>query len=191
MEAILSRLRREEAGFTLFELITAITVMVVVLGTAMVLFHVVLRTQPEVSDRNVKIQAAQVSMERIVRDLRQTYAVVDVSPSQLTVLTYDNRTSCGGADLGTARRCRVTYSCTAGTCTRTGREADDTTGATAGPAVTTVSGLSSSEVFAATPPGPSPSYISLQFVVPVKEGSTEDAITLRDGVALRNVGAPS
>jgi prepilin-type N-terminal cleavage/methylation domain-containing protein len=191
MERRLSRLRRDERGFTLIELLTTMTVMLLVLGTAVVLFNVVLRNQPEVTDRNTKIQTAQISMERMVRDLRQTYSVVSVTPSTLTVLTFDNRTTCGGDALGTARRCRVTYTCSAGTCRRTASEANDRTGATAGAAVATVSGLSNDNVFSATPAGPAPTYISIEFVVPASAGSNEDAITLRDGVALRNVGAPS
>ncbi len=84
----------------------------------------------------------------MVRDLRQAYGVVSASPTALTVLTYDNKATCASATLGPSRECRVTYTCSAGACTRTAAESS---GSAPGAPRTIISGLSSNEVFGFSP----------------------------------------
>src|SRR4029078_5120338 len=95
--------------------------------------------------------------------------------------------TCGGGASSTSISCRVTYSCSGATCTRTEAKPD---GTSPGPAVQVVSGLSSSNVFAYTAPtSTAPAYVGVTLAFPAKDGS--DAITLADGAALRTPGSGS
>ena len=86
----------------------------------------------------------------------------------------------------TAIQCRVDYSCVSGACTRTESQPDGTGTA---PGVEVVSGLNGSDVFEYSPSTVDPTYIGMTMAFPAS--GSEDAITLKDGVALRNPAAPS
>jgi hypothetical protein len=77
--------------------------------------------------------------------------------------------------------CRVTYTCTGGTCTRV--EAQPT-GASPGPAEQVVTGLSSSSVFTYFPNSGEPSEVTLLLTFPADTG--DDSITVRDSATFRN-----
>jgi len=51
-----------------------------------------------------------------------------------------------------------------------------------------VSGLSSNDVFSYSPDATDPTYVGITLVFPAENG--EEAITLTDGVALRNQSGP-
>lgn len=178
------RLRREE-GITLVELLIAMVMLLVLSGAAMMLLVVAVREQPAISGRDDAIQQARVLQESIIRELRPSYSVTTATPSQITFDTYLRRTACASAATPAADspaiQCRVTYACTAGTCTR--GETDPT--GTVTPRVTTVvSGISNSDVFGYAPSATNPSYVTTKLVFPAQNG--DDAITLQDGVELRN-----
>lgn len=70
MTRLLDRVRREESGFTLVELLVACLVgMVILLATFMMLDSSVVLTG-KVTDRNDRTQRARGAMEQITRDLR-------------------------------------------------------------------------------------------------------------------------
>jgi type II secretory pathway component PulJ len=70
MTRMLDRLRRDESGFTLVELLVACLVgMVILLATFMTLDSSVVLTG-KVTDRNDRTQRARGAMERVTRDLR-------------------------------------------------------------------------------------------------------------------------
>lgn len=179
----IGRRLRDQRGFTLVELLSSIATMLIVLFAALAMFEFAQRSQPEVSARNDALQTAQVEIERMVRDLRQAYGVVSASPTALTVLTYDNKTTCASATLGPSRECRVTYTCSAGTCTRTAAESS---GSSPGTPRTIISGLSSDSVFGFTPSAAAPSTVLIRFEMPGAEAG-EDAVTLEEGVTMRNL----
>jgi type II secretory pathway pseudopilin PulG len=174
----------DQRGFTLVELLSSIATMLIVLLAALAMFEFAVRAQPQVSQRNDAIQTAQVEIERMVRDLRQAYGVVSATPSALTVLTYDNRTTCAGATLGPSRECRVTYTCSAGTCTRASAEAN---GSSPGAPRTIITGLASDSVFGFTPSAAAPSTILIRLEMPASGTDGEDAVTLEEGVTMRNL----
>jgi|SRR5215211_7220155 len=183
----LARVRgKHEAGFTLVELLIAGVLGLVVVGAAVTVFTASIRSEPGISSRAAQIQQARTTMERLTRELRQGSGVATASPSQLSMNTYVNSATCGGDPSAMAIECRVTYSCSADDCTRT--EAQPADGSAPGPAVLAISGLSSSDVFSYSPDATDPSYVAIRLEYPAETG--DDAITLTDGVALRNRSGP-
>jgi prepilin-type N-terminal cleavage/methylation domain-containing protein len=183
---------RGEQGFTLVELLVASVIGLAILGVSVSVFTSGIRTEPRISQRAAEIQEARVMAERISRELRQGSNATSSTPSQLMILTYVPRASCGGSTVGPATRCRIFYSCdSAGTCTRT--ECGPNVSAPpvgCGSAVRVVEGLASNQVFAFTPRLPGQAFVSIDLAFPATSG--DDAITIADGVALRNppLGGP-
>jgi Tfp pilus assembly protein PilW len=178
-------LRRQD-GFSFVELLVAATLGLIVCGIGVTLLTASVNSQPEVSERAGEIQRARTVMEQITREVRQGSHVFTGSTSQLTLITYVDKASCGGAAATTAIQCRVDYSCSSGTCTRTERNPNGSGSATGREVV---SGLSGSNVFNYSPASGDPEYIGMTMAFPAS--ADEDAITLKDGVALRNPAAPS
>jgi type II secretory pathway pseudopilin PulG len=176
---------RSEEGVTLVELLTAIALLTTLLAIAMPTVVQGLRTEPKISERAAQIAKARALVERVARELRQGYAVDSASASALTFRTYTRHANCNdGASLpedAGAVRCRVSYSCTAGACTRTETLPDGNGG---GGPTQLVDGLMSTQVFSYLPNATAPRYVEVRFSFPA-EGN-EDAVTLDDGIGLRN-----
>ena len=176
-----------EHGFTLVELTIATTLLLVILAAALPLMTSSQHTEADVSTRADKIQKARVLAERLGRDLRSAYLVVATpTASTLTFETYVRRTACGNSAASASSvapiRCRVVYTCSAGTCLRTERAPGTSSGGTTR---TLVSGLSDNNVFNYAPSSSHPTFVGLRVVFPSKVGG--DAVTLEDGTALRNI----
>jgi type II secretory pathway pseudopilin PulG len=183
------RALKDERGVTLVELLMFMVMLLVVLAAAMTLLIIVVRNQPRISDRDFAIQQGRVLQERFAKELRQS-SLVEQTPaptsSAITFNTFLRRTQCGGATetdpTKAAIACKVTYSCTAGTCSRTEAPLTGQPGTTNTQQL--VSGLSSSAVFGYVPDTANPEYVTMQLVFPADGG--DDAVTLHDGVELRN-----
>ncbi|TMK73676.1 MAG: hypothetical protein E6G49_05200 [Actinobacteria bacterium] len=195
---LLARLSSED-GFTLAELVVTMALGIVVLTTATMVFTAGIQVQPRVEKRTAEIQQARYMSARITRELRQgSNASASVDGSQLMILTYVPRdTVCNTAATagGTLARCRVFYRCaaagSASSCTRTEcPPALLAPGTGCSQAVVSVSGLASSQVFTFSPQTPGQAYVGIHLVYPAENG--DDAITIQDGVALRNppLGGP-
>ncbi len=177
----------DDRGFTLPELLVATVLGLLVIGAAVTAFTGAIQSQPRVNSQAAAIQRARTTMERITRELRQGSSVPSASASQLSIITYVHSATCGGAASNASISCRVSYSCSGGTCTRTEAKPD---GTSPGPAVQVVTGLSTSNVFSYTPPSSNaPAYVGVTLALPAQGGT--DAITLSDGSALRNPGSGS
>lgn len=174
-----SRLRGEESGFTLTELLVAMTMLVGVMAGATSLLVGTMQSQPELTDRARQLQEARVAAERMVRELRQGYSIDSATGtvSSVTFRTYMRRTCQGGAST-TANLCRVTYTCTPATriCTRSTANANGTSPTAA---VQILKGPSNADVFSVQP-----TYVGIKFVIPAKDG--RGATTLEEGATLRN-----
>jgi prepilin-type N-terminal cleavage/methylation domain-containing protein len=178
----LLRLRRDETGFTLPELLIAMMVGLVVLGTAALMFTSSLQGQSGLQSRAFNIQQARATIDRMVREIHQGFPLTTASPNQLTFITYVDRATCGGAPSSTAIQCQVNYTCTAGTCTRMERNINGSGGGTP---VQVVSGLSSSNVFTYSPSPSAPTYVGV--TLSLSPQGRQTAVTLDDGAALGNV----
>ena len=178
-------MRREERGFTLIELLVAATVGLVVVGGAVTIFVSGIRSEPRTASRVAAIQDARVTIDRITRELRQGLETPTASSSELEIVTYVKATICGGTASSTAIPCRVTYTCSAGSCTRKVAQPD---GSAPGPTTQVVSGLTNSSIFSYSPSAATPSYVGVTFTFSAGDSGP---VTLEDGVALRNQGDES
>ncbi len=173
----------DERGFTLPELLIATVLAMIVIGGAVAVFTVSVRNQPRLTSHANAIQQARVTMERITRELRQG-STLPTTPtaSQLSIVTYVDSATCGGAGAASSIQCRVTYTCASGTCTRRETKPD---GTSPGPSVQVVSGLASDNIFSYTAPtATAPAYVNVTLAYAAQGGTA--AITLNDGAALRN-----
>lgn len=172
-----------EHGFTLPELLVALVLGLLVLGTGVMVFSASVRTQPGLQERGGSVQQARTSTERLIREVRQGSEVLVADSHQLSLLTYVDSVICGGTSGSTAIQCRVTYTCTAGSCTRVEALPN---GSSPGPAETVVTGLSGGDVFEYSPSPPSePTNVNVTFSFPAPAPG-DDAITVEDGATLRN-----
>ena len=177
----------ETGGFTLVEMLVAVTLAMVVIGAGVTMFTAGLHSQPRIATKADAIQQGRVTMERIVRELRQASGIVPgttPSPSSVSIVTLVDST-CSGAAASIATQCGVTYTCgsPAGTCTRQVAQPD---GSAPAPAVQVVSGLSTSNVFSYSPDATAPTYVGVSLAFPGRNGGS--GITLSDGAAFRNAG---
>jgi prepilin-type N-terminal cleavage/methylation domain-containing protein len=177
----LARVARRADGFTLPELLMGMVIGLLVVGTGVTVFTTALSSQPRTSDRLAKISEARTASEGIVRELRQGWDTPTAASSQLSLLTYVHRATCGGAAAASSIPCRVTYTCTAGSCTRTEAKPD---GSSPGAPRTIISGLSSNAVFTYSPSASAPSWVGITLAYAGAGG--DDAVTVEDGAALRN-----
>jgi type II secretory pathway pseudopilin PulG len=194
---VFARLQSEE-GVTLAELLIAMMLGLIVLAAAVFVFTAGIHVQPRISQRAVQIQQARTMSERITRELRQgSNASVTGTGSQLMILTYvPASTPCSTPSTpgSTVARCRVFYQCTpsvTSSCTRTACPPTMlAVGTGCGPPTTVVSGLSTNQVFSFSPQAPGQAYVGVRLQYPA--GNGDDAITIQDGVALRNppLGGP-
>lgn len=184
LRAALRRLRArfsDESGFTLAELLVASVIGIATVATGMTLITMAAQTQPQLSERAAQIEKGRVMMERIAQELRQGESIFNATSSGFQVLTLVSSETCGGVPAPSGMPCRVTYSCTASVCTRTERNPDG--GGTA-PAEQLVDGIMGPAVFSFSPSAANPDYVTISLSFPADDGT--EAVTLRDGVALRN-----
>ena len=178
-----------ERGVSMAELLVFMMMLLFVLAAGMTLLIVAVKSNPLLSVPNFAIHDGRVLQERFARELRQS-SLVEQAPaptsSSITFDTYVRRTQCGsGVETDPTKpaiACKVTYTCTAGACDRTEAPLPGQPGTTTTQQL--VTGLSSSAVFAYSPDSTSPDYVTMRLVFPAEGG--DDAITLEDGVDLRN-----
>jgi prepilin-type N-terminal cleavage/methylation domain-containing protein len=185
LRGLARRLARDQ-GYTLIEVLVASTMGLVVIGAGVLMFTAAIQSQPKASSRLAKVRTARTTSEQIVRELRQGWSTPTATSNQLSILTYVHRATCGGAYSSSTIPCRVTYTCTAGTCTRVEARPD---GTAPGTARRIVSGLSNGIVFTYTTGSGGSSWVGITLQFPGQNG--DDAITVEDGAALRNPASAS
>jgi hypothetical protein len=179
------RALRADRGVTLVELLWVMVLGIMVFGLGLAMLNFALKAQPTLSDRAASTAQGRAMMERLTRELRQTSEVSVATPTRIVFVTWVKSATCGGGSSGTAIQCQVDYSCASGRCTRVERNLDGTGG---GAAYELVEGLLSSNVFSYVPSATAPVSVNvtLSFPATAEAGETEDAVTLQDGVNLRN-----
>lgn len=179
-----ARLRGEE-GMTLIELLVAAAMSVVLVGAAGSMLISAVRSQPQLSERAQNISTARWVLERMTREIRNGIVVYEATESKVSFKTQVRRTACGAGVQEEADKpaiqCRVTYSCTTTTCTRTEAAPADAVGGTT---TTIVEGLSSAKVFNYSPPE-KPTYVGVTLHIPNPEDSSD--LVVSDGAGLRTL----
>jgi hypothetical protein len=167
---------RDQRGVGLVELMFAMASLLVVIGAAMGLMVVALHREPVVTQRADRVDQARTTLERMTRELRQTYLVQTVGSNELSFYTYERV-----AGASTASQRFVSYQCQTGQCIRreapVGQALPDT-----GQVV--VDGVDNSDLFTFSPNTITPEFVAINFRLTIP-GQTR-TITVQDGVNLRN-----
>lgn len=188
-----------EEGFTLIEMLVAMTMGVVVMGGVMILLIGAMRSQPKLDSQATNIQTARWVLERMTREIRDGVVVDKATASSVSFQTYVRHATCGSsttlASGASAIKCEVTYSCSGETCTRL----EAAPGVYTGSPATIFTGLSDpAEVFCFVPSNnekdpsecgeakapSSTTYVEVKLEIPDSEGS--GGLTAADGASLRN-----
>jgi prepilin-type N-terminal cleavage/methylation domain-containing protein len=174
----------DEAGFTLIEMLIAMTMGVVVMGGVLILLIGAMRSQPRLEKQATNIQTARFVLERMTREIRSGFPPDKYTSSSVSFQTYVRHATCGGTTMAAssvgAIKCEVTYTCSSSSCTRI----EAAPGVYTGTAKTIISGLSNASTVFTWSPSTSPTYIGITLKIPDPEGS--GALTASDGASLRN-----
>jgi type II secretory pathway pseudopilin PulG len=183
MRRQLSAARRED-GFTLIEMLVAMSMGVVVMGGVVILLIGAMRSQPRLDKQATNIQTARYALERMTREIRNGIVVDKYTASSVSFQTYVRHTTCGGSTMAassvSATKCEVTYTCSGASCTRIEAAPNVYTGT----AVTILSGINNASSAFNWSPSTTPTYIGVTLKIPDPEGS--GALTVSDGASLRN-----
>jgi type II secretory pathway pseudopilin PulG len=173
-----------EDGFTLIEMLVAMSMGVVVMGGVVILLIGAMRSQPRLDKQATNIQTARYALERMTREIRSGIVVDKYTSSSISFQTYVRHTTCGGSTMAassvSATKCEVTYTCSGTSCTRIEAAPNVYTGT----AVTIFSGINNPSSVFNWSPSTVPTYIGVTLKVPDPEGS--GALTVSDGASLRN-----
>ncbi|MDX6608433.1 MAG: hypothetical protein QOF85_358 [Solirubrobacterales bacterium] len=174
-------MRSDERGFTLVELLVAMSMMVVITGATVALFFSTLKDQARVTHTADQVGEARTALRRIVDDVRQASSGSGTA-SELKVKTYVHSASCttSASPSATAISCEVIYKCALET-SKTTYQCTRAVGG--GTAVKIVGKLSNNSVFTYTPTT-TPTYIAAKLVFPGSSGTATN--TFENGATLRN-----
>lgn len=177
------RLRSEESGVTLIELLVAAAMGVIVMGAVAMLVIGAIRDQPKISKQAQNITTARWVLARMTRELRSGIALKTATSGKVAFEGYVRHTPCGGstplASTAAPIVCLITYECTTTACFRT----EAPKGSTSGTPRQIFSGIDSSQVFTAIP-SVNPTYVKITLRLPNPSGI--GALTVSDGASLRN-----
>ena len=178
-----------EDGYTLIELLVAMTIGLALLTGIGALMVSAMRTQPKVGEKANEIQVARAALDRITTELRNGIVVNQATASSVSFQAYVRRTSCGSGTLPASTaasiKCQVTITCTTSpkACARQEAAAGEVG---KGTSRTFFTGLSNgSSVFTYSPSAASPTYVKVTLTLPDPTGG-KDGITVSDGATLRN-----
>jgi Tfp pilus assembly protein PilW len=192
-----ARLRREEEGLTLVELLVASTLSIVLLAGISSMVIGTMKAQPQISERAQDVSSSRWVLERLTKEIRNGIRIDAATPSSVSFVTYVRSTICGGgvqtSPTTPAIKCQVTYQCTTTSCTRS--EAAE---GKAGIPKTVFTGINSSSVFCYVPSKEADpltcgearslketTYIGVRLRMS-KPGGGATALTVSDGASLRN-----
>lgn len=86
-----------ESGLTLVEMLTAVTIIVIMGGTTYAVFNTAIKAYHKTQSKLIKAQSCRVAMDQLVTDLRQIQ--VDTSDEMLVLFSEDRPTAFGEMDI--------------------------------------------------------------------------------------------
>lgn len=174
----------DEAGFTLIEMLVAMTLGVVVMGGVIILLIGAMRSQPRIENQANNVQTARWVLGRLTREIRNGIRVDKATASAVSFEAYIRHAECGKSTVLSSSappiKCEITYACSGTSCTRL--EAAPTV--TVGTGKTIISGISNPSSVFTWSPGTSPTYLGITLKIPDSKGT--GTLTVSDGASLRN-----
>jgi Tfp pilus assembly protein PilV len=185
---LLTRLLREEDGFTLTEQLVVSAGMIVILAAILGLNDVAVKQSPQDRERTHAVREAQIGLDKMTRELRTAHAIT-ITDFKAVASIYRS-----GATI------TVTYDCSSTGSDGLRRCVRSQTGGGSSPTVTTidrVANANSRPVFTATTRNDSAGvpwtrYVRVLVEVPTKgelKAGSSKRVVLDDGFYLRNVDA--
>ena len=186
--SLLTRLLREEDGFTLTEQLVVAAGMSVILAAILGLSDVAVKQSPQDRERTHAVREAQVGLDRMTRELRTAHAIT-ISDFKAVASIYRS-----GAAI------TVTYDCTISGGVGLRKCVRSQTGGGSSPSLTVVDRVANADsrpLFTATTRADScgvqwPRYVRVLLEVPTKgelKAGSSKRVVLDDGFYLRNVDA--
>ena len=181
VHSLVSRLRRGEDGFTLVEQLVVMIGLTVIVAAILGVMDVASKVTPSDTERAHQVREAQVGMDRMVRELRQSYAI-----------TVSGAGNIVEADVATRNRdYRVRYDCS-GVSPRRCVRTEPGGGAAVQDVINHVSNPSDRPVFTAAQRDGTSGTTYVRAAVEVrasgsrKTGAHSHRVVLEDGFFLRN-----
>lgn len=164
------KIKRDDRGFTLVELLVATAIGLALIGVTVALVTSALQSEPRSTNRSSQIEAGRVMLERITRELREGCRVEPVAGKE------------AGQSLAVFMDCDTgptyNYTCETGQCEREDVEK--------GTSALMVDGLEvEGEAWPVFVLSDDNDYVEIQLRFPRAEADGE-SVTLSDGVAMRN-----
>jgi len=178
----------DERGFTLVELLVGAGMGIVLMGAVATLVVSALKYQPNISKKAENVTTARAVLDRMTHELRSGERVEVAEASRVVFIGYSRRSPCGGSAILAPGQpsipCRITYSCTTTSCSRT--EASPSSAANSGTPQLIFSGINSNQVFTYQPKAvpAEVTYVKATLRMPDPRGS--GSLTVSDGASLRN-----
>jgi prepilin-type N-terminal cleavage/methylation domain-containing protein len=167
------RLRDDQSGFTLVELLVAMPIALIVVFMALLVLDTAVPSELRTRERAQALRDQEVGLERMTRELREATSFTFLT-SQIVEFDLHIR-SAGGLR-------KVRYDCSSGDyCLRL----EGPVGGTVSGGTRIVDALVNPDVFEPEPDFVNPRYVGVVARVRISEGRRP--ITLRDGVDLRNL----
>ncbi len=197
---------RDESGMTLIEMLVASLMSVIIVGASCAMLISAVRDQPALSKKAQNVTTARYQLERMVREIRNGVTLETKTPTEVTLVAQVRQAACGGGTQTDSSadpvQCRITYSCSGSTCTRSEATLE---GAPVGTPTVALSGLGDTDVFCFVPSAAAdptecgaaqegeeadpPTYVGVNLEVPNPEGP--GLLTIADGATLRTAAFSS
>jgi prepilin-type N-terminal cleavage/methylation domain-containing protein len=168
---------RAQSGYTLVELLVAMSVGLVLLFSLLAFIERAARSQHATADRSEQLTQARTGFNRMVREIRDA-AYFKLLTSQTAEVATPIQSRGTASYSGNLRL--VKYDCSVGQrCVRQ----EGPVGGPLGPAATLFFDVQNADVFTPVPDFLNPNYVSIDLRIAVPHSAS---IVLQDGVTLRN-----
>jgi prepilin-type N-terminal cleavage/methylation domain-containing protein len=175
------RLRADESGFSLPELLVTIILGVIVFGIPGALWLTDRNTQTNIQSRATATQDAETMLERMTREMRQATSATVLNSQVIDLVVPIVPVPAAGNTLQ-----RVRYDCSQNqSCTR---DTGTVGGGLTGSPKTVMTNITNTDIFSATTtPSGTVNYIGIKLDKKLVVHGSTTSVELTDGVSLRNV----
>ena len=195
LRRLAARVRREQGGFALTELLVSMLSFAFILTAILALLETSARVAPSDQERSLSIREAQEGLSRMVRELRQAYEVVGTSPSSMRVKVRLRKDDPATPEVETHSNWLLEYDCgvgVSGKCVRKEARPGQVPPSTGPTVVERVSNPADKPVFSFETDTDSvnPVYVKVRVEVPASGERSQGhshKVVLEDGFFARNM----